>query len=109
MSKEQPLYEVYRDISTAKVGLYDGVLRNAGIKTMVRNWNAVSMTTEIPIYVMYPNIVVFSKEDAAEARKLIEEAAKQPEDLPAWECKQCGAENEGGFAECWQCSTPIVE
>jgi len=31
------------------------MLRNAGIQIMLRNCNAVSMTTEIPIPVMYPS------------------------------------------------------
>jgi len=68
------MIEVFRDISCARVGLYDSLLQSAGIKTMVRNWNAVSMTTEIPIPAMYPNICVFTEEDAEAAREIIAEA-----------------------------------
>lgn len=96
------MFEVYRDIDATKVGLYDGVLRGAGIETMIRNWNAVSMTTEIPIPVMYPNIVVFSHEDFKRARAIIEEA-EQAADLPDWQCPHCGADNDGAVGECWQC------
>lgn len=74
------MFEVYRDIDTVKVGLYDSLLQSAGIETMVRNWNAVSMTTEVPIPVMYPNIVVFTEEDAELARQIIAEAQEDEEE-----------------------------
>lgn len=76
----QAMIEVFRDISCARVGLYDSLLQSAGIKTMIRNWNAVSMTTEIPIPVMYPNIVVFTEEDAEAAREIIAAAEADPGD-----------------------------
>jgi len=98
------MIEVFRDIDSARVGMFNEMLRSEGIKTMLRNWNAVSMTTEIPIPVMYPNICVFSQEDYARARQLIEQAAaSQPVGEPDWKCPQCSAMNEAEFSECWSC------
>ncbi|WP_309381307.1 putative signal transducing protein [Cerasicoccus frondis] len=65
------MIEVFRDMSSARVGLYNSMLESAGIPTMVRNWNSITMTTEIPIPVMYPNICVFNEEDAETAREII--------------------------------------
>ncbi|WP_309398354.1 putative signal transducing protein [Cerasicoccus maritimus] len=77
------MIEVFRDMSSARVGLYNSMLESAGIPTMVRNWNAITMTTEIPIPVMYPNICVFNEEDAKAAREIIAGLADDAsEDLP---------------------------
>ncbi|MGE9295178.1 MAG: DUF7577 domain-containing protein [Puniceicoccales bacterium] len=110
MPKNNELFEVFRDIDSARVGLYDGLLRSEGIKTLLRNWNAVSMTTEIPIPVMYPNICVFSREDCAKAKEIIDQAqSESPSDGPDWQCPACGSMNEATFAECWSCQAPFVE
>lgn len=64
-------------MSSAKVGLYDSLLQSAGIKTFIRNWNSITFTTEVPIPDMFPNICVFTEQDAEAAREIIASAQDQ--------------------------------
>lgn len=99
------MIEVYRDLDFTKVGLYQGILESCGIKTILRNRNSVSMTTSIPIPSMYPNICVYTKEDAMKAKGILEAYQKDKggDDFVDWICQQCGEKNEGHFSECWSC------
>lgn len=103
------MFEVFRDIDSVRVGMFNGILNNAGIKTELRNWNSISMTTEIPIPVMYPNICVYTKEDYVAAKKIIQGIQDDDtSDLPDWNCANCGESNEAEFSECWRCETPHI-
>jgi hypothetical protein len=97
--------EIYRDRDYSKVGMLEGILNSAGIPTLLRNRNAVSMTTEIPIPVMFPNICVLNPDDAERAKELIEiyTQTSDPQSEQPWTCKTCGETNEGNFSECWSC------
>lgn len=101
------MIEIFRDQDFSKVGLINGILENAGIQTMLRNRNAVSMTTEIPIPVMFPNICVFTEKDAATAHELIQAYLDQPHSPLAqdWTCPNCKEHIESTFSECWSCQT----
>ncbi|MDH3267048.1 MAG: DUF2007 domain-containing protein, partial [Gammaproteobacteria bacterium] len=39
------------------------------------------------------------------ARQLIDAAIAGESPQAAWQCRQCGEENEGQFAACWNCGT----
>ncbi len=101
------MIEVYRDLDFTKVGLYQGLLESAGIQTVLRNRNSVSMTTSIPIPTMYPNICVYTEEDAMMAKEIFEayESGVQGQTTVDWVCQKCGEKNEGNFSECWFCQT----
>ena len=99
-------------MDSARVGLYESVLKSEGIPTVLRNWNAVSMTTEIPIPVMYPNICVLRDADAERAREIIAELERKKTDettFEDWVCEGCGSTVEGQFDACWRCSAPRKE
>ncbi len=103
------MFEVYRDRDSAKVGLFNGLLQENGIRTMLRNWHA-SNIIEIPIPYLFPNICVFSKEDCIAAKEIIESYKNDDRgSLEEWVCQTCSETNEGGFSECWKCQTPIEE
>ncbi|MEN8662261.1 MAG: putative signal transducing protein [Lentimonas sp.] len=102
------MIEVYSDLDFTKVGLYQGLLESAGIDTVLRNRNSVSMTTSVPIPSMYPNICVYTEADALKAQEVFEayqKAAHDKGDQVDWTCEQCGEKNEGNFSECWSCQT----
>lgn len=100
------MYEVFRDIDSAKVGLINEMLKNEGIQTMLRNWNATNIIS-IPIPEFYPNICVSKVEEAQKAKALIDEyLAPSQETIESWLCSHCGESVEGNFQECWSCQSP---
>ena len=107
----EPIYEVFRHADHTRVGLIQGLLEANGIRTMMRNRNAVSCTTEIPIPVMYPNICVFTQEDRLKAVDVLSNLENPDPSKPVsrWTCPRCGEENELPFTECWSCQEPMPD
>ena len=99
------MYEVYRHHDSARVGLVDGLLRNAGIETFIRNW-AGSNITEIPIPSIFPEVCVLKEGDLVVARHIVQAflSARQDEGKD-WTCKSCGEIVDGFLGECWSCGT----
>ena len=62
------MQEVFRHWDTATVGLVNSLLEDAGIRTVIRNWDGCNIT-EIPIPAIYPNVCVMHEEDLARARE----------------------------------------
>ena len=84
------MYEVFRHWDTATVGLVNGLLEDAGIKTILRNWEG-SNIVEIPIPVIYPNVCVLDKEDFERAKDFISAFMQSPEtNGEDWHCEKCG-------------------
>lgn len=103
------MYEVYRDRDSTKVGLFNGLLKDSGIETMLLNWSG-SNITEIPIPTLFPNICVFTKADFSKAIEIIRNFENpDTSGLEDWTCPNCGEENGGNFSECWSCQTPVSE
>ena len=99
------MYEVFRHWDTSTVGLVNGLLQDAGIRTVLRNWDACNIT-EIPIPAIYPNVCVLRKEDSDRAKDIISAFLKSSETTgEPWTCPTCGELVESNFLECWQCST----
>ena len=99
------MYEVFRHWDTSTVGLVNGLLQDAGVRTVLRNWDACNIT-EIPIPAIYPNVCVLRKEDSDRAKDIISAFSKSSETTGApWTCATCGEQVESNFLECWQCST----
>jgi hypothetical protein len=102
------MIEIDQNHDFSKVELYQGILEDAGIETVLRNRNAVTMTTSVPIPSMYPNICGHTPEDATRARELLAVYASS-EVAADWECALCGEGNEGNFTECWSCQADCPE
>ncbi|NCZ63729.1 MAG: hypothetical protein EBY62_08025 [Cellvibrionales bacterium] len=99
------MHEVFRHWDTSTVGLVNGLLQDAGIMTVLRNWDACNIT-EIPIPAIYPNVCVLRKEDSGRAKEIISAFRKSSETTgDPWICHECGEQVESNFLECWQCST----
>ena len=54
------MHEVFRHWDTATVGLISSILEEAGIKTVLRNWDGCNIV-EIPIPAIYPNVCVLNE------------------------------------------------
>jgi hypothetical protein len=103
------MQEVYTHHDSSTVGLIDGILRESGIPTLLKNWTG-SNITEIPIPCLYPSIFVLDDSKAAEAKKIIDEYLNhENEELPEWECSQCGSIVDGYLSECWSCQTEKID
>jgi len=103
------MIEIYRDRDYSKVGMIQGLLEDAGIRTLLRNRNAVSMTTEIPIPIMFPNICLLNSTDKEQALELIDVYLNMSrvaaENTEKWRCSKCDETNDDNFSECWSCQT----
>lgn len=101
------MHEVFRDIDTAKVGLIDGILKESGIPTLLKNFTGGANIIEVPIPALYPTIYVLNRSQIEEAKKLIGEFfAAKPEQTEEWICRECGESVDGFLSECWSCQHP---
>ena len=99
------MQQVFTHHDSALVGLLDGILKESGIPTLLKNWTG-SNIVEVPIPSLYPSIFVMNAADAAEARQIIHEYLNHKnEDLPDWECPNCQSTVDGYLSECWSCQT----
>lgn len=103
------MFEVYRHHDSARVGLIDGILRNSGIETFLKNWTG-SNITEIPIPSLYPTICILRKEDVDMARQIISEFLEsRPATTGTWLCTSCGETVEAILGECWSCQASRLD
>ncbi|MGB0413965.1 MAG: DUF2007 domain-containing protein [Coraliomargarita sp.] len=99
------MHEVFRDIDSAKVGMLDGVLKESGIPTLIKNWTG-SNITEIPIPSLYPTIYVLDAKHIKEAKQLIADYLNpHVSDQQEWTCPACNSTVDGFLTECWSCQT----
>lgn len=99
------MYEVYRNADSSTVGLLDGILKESGIDTLLKNWTG-SNIIEIPIPILYPTLYVLDAAQVDEARQIIEDYLHHPaEKGDDWECPNCQSPVDGYLSECWSCQT----
>ncbi|MGZ0655312.1 putative signal transducing protein [Coraliomargarita sp. W4R53] len=99
------MQEVYSHHDSSTVGLIDGILRESGIPTLLKNWTGGNIT-EIPIPSLYPSIHVLNDSQAEEAKRIIKEYLSQDiKELPEWICPNCQSTVDGYLSECWSCQT----
>lgn len=97
--------QVFTHHDSALIGLLDGILRESGIPTLLKNWTG-SNIVEIPIPSLYPSIFVLNDADAGEAERIVEEYLNhEAKDLPDWQCPNCQSAVDGYLSECWSCQT----
>lgn len=104
------MHEVFRDIDTAKVGMIDGILKESGISTVLKNFTGGSNITSIPIPTLYPTIYALNQAQVNEAKELIREFLEaKPAETEEWNCCKCGETVDGFLPECWSCQHPKEE
>lgn len=92
--------------SLIKISHYRNILISEGIPAFLRNEHLGSIVGEMPFQEVWPELWVKNDLDYDRARQLID-AANIIDESPStpWQCKHCGEENEGQFAQCWSCET----
>lgn len=103
------MVEIFRDISSLKVGRYQSILEEQGIQTFIRNENLA--LTEVPIPVFYPALCVMNDEDHKKAMSILQEIIKKEHteiDSPDINCPSCHQPNPANFETCWSCSEALL-
>ena len=84
------------------------MLRQQGIDVLVKNDGLYSVVGEVPVTECMPEVWVKNSLQYRYAEQLVAEMhADEQEVLPSWQCGCCGESNEGNFAVCWNCQTPV--
>lgn len=93
---------VYQHENRGLVYSVKNVLAMHNIDCMVKNDFGNPMGAEFGIGNTLLELWVSRDKDYQQAREIIAEQEQQPESEP-WTCPNCGEENGGQFALCWNC------
>lgn len=90
--------------SLVTINHYRNLLKSEGIPSFIRNEHLGSIVGEMPFQEVWPELWVRNDLDYDRALQLIDSAtiARESPSAP-WRCRNCGTENEGQFAACWNC------
>jgi hypothetical protein len=90
--------------SLVTISHYRNLLASEGIPAFIRNEHLGSIIGEMPFQEVWPELWVRNDLDYDRALQLLDQAnlASESPETP-WCCGQCGTENEGQFAACWNC------
>ena len=105
--------EVFRSSSAGRVGLYQSMLEDAGIRTFVRNAStqqslvAGLVTAILPLPDFWPTLCVMNDGDYAEAMAILS-TVRNPDasEMGDWKCMHCAETVPGNFTACWNCENP---
>lgn len=89
--------------SIVTINHYKNILESEGIACELRNEHLGSIVGEIPFVEVWPELWVKNDLNLDRARQLIDEANTEQSAGDPWNCSQCGEQNEGQFAVCWNC------
>ncbi len=90
--------------SLVTINHYRNLLASEGIPTVIRNEYLGAIIGEIPFQEVWPELWVKNDLDYDRAKQLIDAATLASESPSSpWRCRNCGTENEGQFAACWNC------
>ena len=85
------------------------ILAIHNIDCHIKNDFGNTMGAEFGICNTLLELWVINDGDYERARELIKQELKEPKNLKAWICRNCGEENAGQFALCWSCQSAVVE
>jgi len=83
---------------------YKNVLEAEGIATEVRNQHLGSIMGEVPFFETWPQLWIVNDLDFDRATQLVGAVDAESPAEP-WKCTDCGEQNEGQFAACWNCGS----
>ena len=92
--------------SLVTINHYKNVLESEGIPCQIRNEYLGGIAGEMPLQEVWPELWIINDIDYDRAKQLIDATIADESPTAPWRCKQCGEENEGQFAACWNCGTP---
>lgn len=97
---------VYKHENRALVYSVKNILAMQGIDCHVKNDFGNTMGAEFGIGNTLLELWVREDADYERAREIIDQqTATSKQDYAAWNCPNCGEENAGQFAICWNCQT----
>jgi hypothetical protein len=82
---------------------YKNILESEGIPCQIRNEHLNQIYGEMPFTEVWPELWVLRDIDYDRAKQLIDSAIIDESPSAPWRCRNCGEENEGQFAACWNC------
>ena len=91
--------------SLVTISHYKNLLESEGIEAFIRNEHLGGILGEMPFQEVWPELWVRNDLDLDRAKQLIDSTITQESPAESWRCDNCGADNEGQFAACWQCQT----
>ena len=89
--------------SIIEIAHYKNLLASEGIESIVKNEHLGSIVGEMPFVEVWPELWVVNDLDYDRAKQLIDKSVAMESPSSPWRCKNCGTENEGQFAACWNC------
>ncbi len=90
---------LYTNMDPSRVGLYQSLLEENGIESLVKNDNA-------PYKESWPELWVVEVDQFQLAMDLFQELdTKLATPIESWDCPECGKHIEEGFGECWNCGS----
>jgi len=92
--------------SLITINHYRNLLQSEGIQSQIRNEHLGSIMGEMPFVETWPELWVINDLDFDRATQLLN-AVDTESPSASWKCKKCGEENEGQFAACWKCNSPV--
>lgn len=106
---------VFQDSDSALLGLYQSILEDAGIRTIVHNLDAFhafagSGSTAFTALSTFPELRVLDDEDYPQAIELLRRARGGDSSVgEEWKCSSCGETVPGNFTSCWNCGVERTE
>ena len=91
--------------SLVTINHYKNVLESEGIPCQIRNEYLGGIAGEMPLQEIWPELWVVNDIDHDRAKQLLDKAIVDESPHVNWKCRNCGEENEGQFAACWNCGT----
>jgi hypothetical protein len=98
------MIKVFENFDFSRVGQMQSLLESHGIRTYIRNQYGSSVMGEVPFVEVVPQLFVLRERDVARAVELLKLDLPAEEGGDAWVCPECGADVDGQFSHCWQCS-----
>ena len=99
--------EVFVHQDFTRVGFYESVLKDAGIRCFIQNATTHNLLTGLPSPLFFPKLCVIDDEDCEDALALLEPLHSQPlpdaSDAKDWTCPKCHESVPSEFGSCWQC------
>lgn len=99
---------VYSAPALPTVAWLRDVLKDRGIRCVIRNEFLSAGAGELPPNETWPTLCVLDRHQLPFAQAIIAEFESESSyaNAPDWLCSHCGASNEAIFSACWQCATP---
>lgn len=92
--------------SLVTINHYKNILQCEGIECEIRNEHLGGILGEMPFPEVWPQLWIRNDLDYDRAKQLLDADALDESPAEAWKCKNCGEQNEGQFAACWNCGRP---